>query len=1662
MPSQDMENENIGKTVWCKVEDTDLWAICTVEKFFKGEYHLRRARIPKGELDPTGAILTTKIVVDEKKFATLKPGVPHDIEHPHDTEDLVSLMEPTEETMLHNLRERYEKDTIFTNIGPVLVAINPYQPVQCCKSATLAELSRMDPEQLPSHAYTIAHAAYSGLVDAIPGEPQSVLVSGESGAGKTETTKILVACLALCSSSSGAVVEAALESGLLLEAFGNAKTVYNNNSSRFGKWCAVHFDDRGRMAACKLQAFLLEQSRIVMVSEGERNYHIFYHLLFGASNMEKAMWGIKESNDAYTYTKGQPTSPGIDDAAEWAETQRRMYGLGFNNDAVRTALFQLVAAVLALGNLSFVAGSKKIDGMDAMEVKDKAQLALVGRLLQVDASQLENKLVTKPMMVNGEKMNMLLNEAQCVDNRDALAKAIYSAIFEHIVERVNSALGHDHTERSLVSQQGSANDPRAATGTGDWDPDRYIGLLDIFGFENFRLNLFEQLCINFTNERLQQFFMNALIQREQTEYDREGIKCDHIEYPNNAAQVDLLDNKKAGIFAMLDEQCRTPNASDEKFIAAMHNAFAEKKKGLYSKPKFGANAVGADLSSQIKDVDKLQFIITHYAEDVQYTALGWLEKNRGKLQPDLASLIQKSESILLQTIAPPVEETTSKGPTVSGRFRASLNKLSATMMATHQHFIRCMKPNQAKLPGKLEGLNVCRQMRYLGVHAVIEINRVGYPVKMLFEDFVRKYRCIAFDTPKYIADTLPRGEVCTNLLKRAGLEQDGEKGWGTLRTVQMGKTKIFMKPEIVPLLDVPRRAARVKAAISVQAFARRRICRRIRMFVRVHAMGVKAVRNVLDRPDPDQKAETIENRVADSGMVLDELIAVCEQSTLPISLAPILERCEARKDALENELRALAQGLGAEMEALEELESVQKRARGTSKEAFMTLKDAVAAAHAASQDLTEELREAIKKVEKEVEKRFAAMVTEWEAEVKRQAELREIARRERCRAAAKDLRSQIAASKGEASPAKIAKGKSLEAIAAAVDKTARIPFRGSIFAMKGPKAHAPPATNPAMAAAVGDATKGREATSGPRRGSIFAYTGRKELQSHQAVGSVLEKTCEIRNGLDPTQSTRTQLTGFSPSIGIVFSEVNAVSRLVHSGTAASDGVLKIGDVVLEIDGVDLDGRMAEEVLEEMGKATYSVLVARPKAAKEADSDELPVGEHAGWLHVTRARNLFIGGLTAAGPSYKCWAVVQGNTLTLYEERVRGEKRVQTKLKLDGATCKAPPSSKKAEARQKKALGAELGGGVLHFETAAAHAGAHHADEGGKKKKAGGEGGGTKQQPQVMMDYIERGLFPFRVSWPDRPKDMIIILAAHTQDERKGWTKALGSCIKHIADAAPMKGYLLKKKGRHGGLFKFGWDKRYFELMQADQESGAPPSFMYYDEQKHTGDPKGSIVLNQGAMLMSGESFATPQHTHVFAVSSQGPTDPKPLTTVLAAESAIELDKWTAAVERAVHSFKPKGTKQANLSEEEKELMKKTVDQLKLTLDYMSVEYDKTTTDKQTLATEILRQKQLQAIRKAKGDGASATNLHKNLERDEARLMHRDIDELKALLDYMDVDYDKEIDSKARLVALIINQKRMGAAAAVCQKIARGRSVYGAQRGSSKALTSQDSGTVDVS
>jgi len=314
----------------------------------------------------------------------------------------------------------------------------------------------------------------------------------------------------------------------------------------------------------------------------------------------------------------------------------------------------------------------------------------------------------------------------------------------------------------------------------------------------------------------------------------------------------------------------------------------------------------------------------------------------------------------------------------------------------------------------------------------------------------------------------------------------------------------------------------------------------------------------------------------------------------------------------------------------------------------------------------------------------------------------------------------------------------------------------------------------------------------------------------------------------------------------------------------------------------------------------------------------------------------------------------------------------------------------------------------------------------------------------MTELQERGLFPFRLSWPKRPNDMIIVLAAHSAAERKAWVKAVDANIAAIAAAAPMAGYLMKKQGRMGGLLKFGWNNRWFELLQATEVT--PASFCYYETEARGAAPKGTIVLNGQSMLMSSTALSLKGHEHVFAISSRGPDNKRPVTTVLAATSQSELEAWTSALERALHSFKPKTAPRTNLTEEEAALNKRTLAQLRLMLEYMGVQVDRACDDKGLLVTEVLRTKQILAIQKHSAMSTSSRELTKQLKKDEARLMQRSVDELRALLDYMEVEYDPAIDSKTRLVGLIISQKRRADAATSAQRIWRRASSHRSEGG----------------
>ena len=471
----------------------------------------------------------------------------------------------------------------------------------------------------------------------------------------------------------------------------------------------------------------------------------------------------------------------------------------------------------------------------------------------------DSKLTTRTMQTGrGSTYTINLNGDQCADTRDALAKSVYAGMFDWIIAKLNDTLGgNDVPETDL----------------------RFIGFLDIFGFENFTYNTFEQLCINFTNERLQAHFTDALIKRQQDDYKREGVTCAHINFPDNQLQIHLIDGNKGSVYSMLDEECLVPKGTDEGYVGKMIRGFAKPHKcaDIFFKPRIGKNGdkiKGKPVTDRsVAELAKVSFIITHYAGEVLYTADGWLEKNRGSLHEDLRALLGSSESAMIQRL---FGKEIERKQTVGYAYRASLRALSDTMAATNQHYIRCLKPNMQKQKDLFHGDVMSRQLAYTGCSAVVEIQRSGYPVSFVLKDFVATYRCIAFREPQLIADTLPNAEIVANLLsygQKMSVEKD-EPGWltekGGLR-VQVGKTKVFMRDDVLKHLEGPKNEVHGGAALVVQTSQRRHMVQKSMAAVNFHRTAVKEIKEALAKGDgkvAEEKLTALQKKWAD--LTLDE------------------------------------------------------------------------------------------------------------------------------------------------------------------------------------------------------------------------------------------------------------------------------------------------------------------------------------------------------------------------------------------------------------------------------------------------------------------------------------------------------------------------------------------------------------------------------------------------------------------------------------------------------------------------------------------------------------------------------------------------------------------------------------------------------------------------
>ncbi|KAL0315807.1 UNVERIFIED_CONTAM: Myosin-17 [Sesamum radiatum] len=725
----------------------------------------------------------------KKVVTNISKVFPKDTEAPPGgVDDMTKLSYLHEPGVLQNLAARYELNEIYTYTGNILIAINPFQRLphlydthmmEQYKGAALGELS--------PHVFAIADVAYRAMIN--EGKSNSILVSGESGAGKTETTKMLMRYLAHLGGRSGVegrtVEQQVLESNPVLEAFGNAKTVRNNNSSRFGKFVEIQFDKSGRISGAAVRTYLLERSRVCQISYPERNYHCFYLLCAApAEEREKYKLGSPESFHYLNQSKCY-TLDGVSDAEEYLATRRAMDIVGISEEE-QEAIFRVVAAVLHLGNIEFSKG-KEIDSSVIKDEKSRFHLNTTAELLKCNPKSLEDALIKRVMVTPEEVITRTLDPEAALGSRDALAKTVYSRLFDWIVDKINISIGQDPNSKAI------------------------IGVLDIYGFESFKQNSFEQFCINFTNEKLQQHFNQHVFKMEQEDYEKEQINWSYIEFVDNQDVLDLIEKKPGGIIALLDEACMFPKSTHETFAQKLYQTFAKHKR--FIKPK----------------LSRTNFTISHYAGEVTYMADLFLDKNKDYVVAEHQDLLTASKCSFVAGLFPPLPEESSKSSkfsSIGSRFKLQLQSLMETLNSTEPHYIRCVKPNNVLKPAIFENLNIIQQLRCGGVLEAIRISCAGYPTRRTFDEFLLRFGVLA---PEVLDGNFDEKTACQMILDKMGL-----KGY------QLGKTKVFLRAGQMAELDARRAEVLGNAARTIQRQIRTYIAQKDFILLRQAAIQLQS------------------------------------------------------------------------------------------------------------------------------------------------------------------------------------------------------------------------------------------------------------------------------------------------------------------------------------------------------------------------------------------------------------------------------------------------------------------------------------------------------------------------------------------------------------------------------------------------------------------------------------------------------------------------------------------------------------------------------------------------------------------------------------------------------------------------------------------------------
>ncbi|KAK6111353.1 Myosin head (motor domain) family protein [Brugia pahangi] len=701
-------------------------------------------------------------------------------------EDMCNLSELNEACVLEVIRSRYKAQLIHTYSGLFCLVVNPWKNIPIyTKEIMKAYMHSIDKNlNLPPHIYAIAQSTYDGLLS---GNNQSILITGESGAGKTVNTKRIIEYLGVLSEYRGefgisdGIDKRLTAAGIVIEAFANASTIHNSNSSRLGKFIRIDYGDDMTMKGAQIQTYLLEKSRVVKQNNDDRNFHIFYQLLSDGFDKDlRYSFGLGQKASAYKFLNqgGKITDPEIDDAQSAIDTLRAMDTIKFSKHEVEE-IFEVVAACILLGEIKFTERS----GFDITYVDGVKEVEAACRILGVKTNTLIDALTQPSIKVNDVVIRKSQNLTKTLSSLLGLCKSIYERLFNWILSRCNAALNETfHPSKSSQTY--------------------YIGILDIAGFEITKMNSFEQFCINYTNEKLQQFFNDFMFVREQQEYLNEGIEWQYVDYGTDMQNTIELIEKPLGLLSLLQEECLVPNGNDQSLLEKLLSANANNT--IFTRSRQSARHTTAS-----------HFSIAHYAGNVAYNINGWVEKNKDVLERNGLEVLASSTKPLLQILFPLLEEEKEKSRskrqsmssnTVSYLYKEQLLNLLQTLNSTVAHFIRCIAPNKTRLPGVIDSHLVLHQLRCNGVLEGLRICRQGYPNRMTFDEFIIRYRILATNV------SLGYGQIAVKRFCDA-INLDST-------CIQIGKTKVYCKIGVISELENRRKKHLSELMCGIQASIR--------------------------------------------------------------------------------------------------------------------------------------------------------------------------------------------------------------------------------------------------------------------------------------------------------------------------------------------------------------------------------------------------------------------------------------------------------------------------------------------------------------------------------------------------------------------------------------------------------------------------------------------------------------------------------------------------------------------------------------------------------------------------------------------------------------------------------------------------------------------------